>query len=137
MTIQDIYDLMGRFEGSTIHTMKVTIGDSSLELARGGVAASAAEVTEPSVPVQESVKEDAPSIQAPLVGTYYAAPSPDSSPFVSVGDSVKKGQAVCLIEAMKMISEIPAPCDCIITEILKANGSLVGFHEPLFHYKPC
>ena len=78
---------------------------------------------------------EAPAITAPLVGTYYAASAPDQPPFVAVGDRVSKGQTVCLIEAMKMMSEVPAPCDCVIEEILKANGELVAFGEPLFHYR--
>ncbi len=141
MTIQEIYDLIGRFEASTLHTMKVTLGEDSLELCKGGAPAPVGEITAPvttaPAPASQPVKAEQPSIEAPLVGTYYAASAPDAAPFVSVGDLVKKGQTVCLIEAMKMISEIPAPCDCMITEILKTNGSLVGFHEPLFHYKPC
>ena len=78
---------------------------------------------------------DGPVIAAPLVGTYYATPAPDQPPFVAVGDTVKKGQTVCLIEAMKMMSEVPAPCDCVIEEVLKASGELVAFEEPLFRYR--
>ena len=80
---------------------------------------------------------DGEAITAPLVGTFYAAPAPDQPPFVSVGDRVKKGQTVCLIEAMKMMSEVPAPCDCIIEAVLKENGELAAFGEPLLRYKPC
>ena len=50
---------------------------------------------------------------------------------------VKKGETLCLIEAMKMMSEVPAPCDCVIEEILKDSGALVSFGEPLIRYKPC
>ena len=71
------------------------------------------------------------------MGTFYAAPAPDQPPFVKVGDRVKKGQTVCLIEAMKMMSEVPAPCDCIIEAVLKDNGELAAFGEPLLRYKPC
>ena len=74
---------------------------------------------------------------APLVGTFYAAPAPEKPPFVQVGDRVKKGDTLCLIEAMKMMSEIPAPCDCVIEAVLKASGDLVSFGEPLLRYKPC
>ena len=74
-------------------------------------------------------------MKAPLVGCYYSAPAPDQPPFVSVGDRVKKGQTLCLIEAMKMMSEIPAPCDCVIEAVLKENGALVAYQEPLFRYK--
>ena len=76
-------------------------------------------------------------ITAPLVGTFYAASSPEAEPFVTVGSRVSKGQTVCLIEAMKMISEIPAPCDCIIREIAKGNGTLAAFGDVLFRYEPC
>ena len=54
-----------------------------------------------------------------------------------IRDRVKKGQPLCLIEAMKMMSEIPAPCDCVIEEVLKADGQLAAFDEPLFRYQPC
>ena len=81
--------------------------------------------------------EEAPVVSAPLVGTFYAAPAPEQPPFVQAGDRVKKGQTVCLIEAMKMMSEVPAPCDCVIEEVLKANGELAAFGEALMRYKPC
>lgn len=134
MTNRDIYELIDRFERSSLHTMKLSQGDFSLELKRGGAISSGAPAAVPSMPAKE--KEDT-VIAAPLVGTYYAASSPEAEPFVAVGDKVKKGQTVCLIEAMKMISEIPAPCDCIITDIVKENGSLAAFGEPLFRYQPC
>ena len=78
-----------------------------------------------------------PSIDAPLVGTFYTSPAPDQAPFVLPGDRVSKGQTVCLIEAMKMMSEVPAPCDCVIESVCKSNGELVAFGEPLFRYRPC
>ena len=56
---------------------------------------------------------------------------------MAVGDHVKQGQTVCLIEAMKMMSEVPAPCDCVIEAILKNNGELTACGEPLLRYKPC
>ena len=72
-----------------------------------------------------------------MVGTFYTAPAPDQPPFVQVGDRVKKGQPLCLLEAMKMMSEVTAPCDCEITAVLKENGALVSFGDGLFGYKPC
>ena len=72
-----------------------------------------------------------------MVGTFYAASAPEQPPFVKVGDRVRKGQPVCLLEAMKMMSEIPAPCDCEITAVMKENGALVSFGGPLFRYQPC
>ncbi len=74
-------------------------------------------------------------IKAPVVGTFYAAPSPESAPFVTVGSSVKKGDIVCILEAMKMINEVPAPCDCMIEEVLLADGALAGFDDGLFRIR--
>ena len=82
-------------------------------------------------------KEEAPAVTAPLVGTFYAAPAPEQPPFVTPGDQVKKGQTVCLLEAMKTMIEVPAPCDCVIGEMLKANGELAAFGEALMRYTPC
>lgn len=138
MTNQEIFDLMDRFERSNLQSMKLSMQDFSIELSHpapvavpaviSGVSGAAAAPAAPAA-------AEAPAITAPLVGTYYAASAPDQPPFVAVGDRVSKGQTVCLIEAMKMMSEVPAPCDCVIEEILKANGELVAFGEPLFHYR--
>ncbi|WP_325214519.1 acetyl-CoA carboxylase biotin carboxyl carrier protein, partial [Oscillibacter sp.] len=68
---------------------------------------------------------------------FYAAPAPEQPPFVQPGDRVGKGQTVCLIEAMKTMIEVPAPCDCVIEEVLKANGELAAFGEALMRYRPC
>ena len=142
MTSKEVFDLMTRFESSSIHTMKLSSGDFSIELSKGPVGAVGsvpAMEQRPSVPVPAAAEPapESPVITAPLVGTYYAASTPGAAPFVHVGDTVKKGQTVCLIEAMKMMSEIPAPCDCVITEVLKEHGALAAFGEPLFRYQPC
>ncbi len=72
------------------------------------------------------------TINAPIVGVFYAAPSPTSEPYVSVGKRVKKGDTVCIIEAMKCMNEIQAEEDGVITEILVNNEQLVEFDQPLF-----
>lgn len=134
MTNQEIFELLSRFENSTIRTMKLTSGDFSIELSKESAAApSQAPVSAPSRPQAEA----APAICAPLAGVFYAASEPGAKPYVSAGDKVRKGDTVCLMEAMKMISEIPAPCDCIITEIVKNNGELAAYDEPLMRYQPC
>ena len=74
-------------------------------------------------------------ITAPVVGTFYMAPAPDQPPFVQVGDKVQKGQTVCLMEAMKMMSEVKAPCDCVIEAILQEDGALVSFGDDLIRYR--
>ena len=60
---------------------------------------------------------------------------PTQPPFVQVGDKVQKGQTVCLMEAMKMMSEVKAPCDCVIEAILQEDGALVSFGDPLIRYR--
>ena len=139
MIDRDIFDLMDRFERSSLQAMKLSNDGFTIELTRA-VAAPAAPVavSVPAAPAAAPAPEQATQgdvITAPLVGTYYATPAPDQAPFVSVGDRVSKGQTVCLIEAMKMMSEVPAPCDCVIEEVLKASGELVAFGEPLFRYR--
>ena len=124
MTNQEIFELMSRFEGSSLRAMKVTRGDCTLELERGSAA-----------PAPE--KQEEPAVTAPLAGVFYAAAEPGGKPFAAVGDRVRKGDTLCLMEAMKMISEIAAPCDLTVTEILKGNGELAAYGEPLVRYRPC
>ncbi|MBO6141674.1 MAG: acetyl-CoA carboxylase biotin carboxyl carrier protein [Ruminococcus sp.] len=69
--------------------------------------------------------------KAPIVGTFYAAPSPDSAPFVSVGDTVKKGDVIYIIESMKVMSEIQSDFDGVVKEILVNNGDSVEFDQPI------
>ena len=71
-----------------------------------------------------------------MVGTYYASPSPDSPPFVSVGSNVRPDTTVCVIEAMKVFTDIPAGVAGTITEVLVKNGQSVEFGQPLFRVRP-
>ena len=140
MTNQEIFDLMDRFQRSSLRAMKLSCQDFSIELEQGAAAApaAAAPAAVPAPPAAAPAPQaEGPVISAPLVGTYYAAPAPDQLPFVQAGDRVSKGQTLCLMEAMKMMSEVPAPCDCVIEAVLKESGELVSFGEPLLRYKPC
>jgi len=138
MTNEEIFALMDRFERSTLASLKITRGDCSVELSRTSVSAAptAAPPAAPS-PIMgtEPEAEDLSCIRAPLVGTFYTSPSPEQPPFVRPGDRVEKGQAVCLIEAMKMMSEVTAPCACIIEEVLQEDGALLSYDAPLFRYR--
>ena len=143
MTNQELFELLARFESSSLTSLKLSDGAFSLELSRGGAPApfpSAAAVpvfspaAAPAVPVP-SAPAEGQTVTAPLVGTYYAAPSPDEAPFVSAGDRVAKGQTLCLIEAMKTMNEIPAPCDLVVEEILAENGALLAFDAPILRYR--
>lgn len=142
MKNQDVYDLMDRFEKSGIARMKFESGDTSLELEKT-VAASAAVAAAPAAQVAAPASADAPVqeadpslyIKAPMVGTFYVASSPDAQPYVNPGDAVRAGDTVCMLEAMKMMSEVSAPCDCVIEEVLVADGELVSFDQPLIRYR--
>ena len=81
--------------------------------------------------VQETYA-DSDLVKAPLVGVFYAASSPDQQPFVQVGSRVEKGDTLCLIEAMKMMSEVVAPKSGVIKEIYVENGAMVEFDASLF-----
>lgn len=83
-------------------------------------------------PVVESKPVEGEAVKAPLVGVFYSAPSPEEKPYVQVGDKVKAGQVLCLIEAMKMMSEITAPKDGVIKEIYAKNQDVVEFEQELF-----
>nr|WP_325195353.1 biotin/lipoyl-containing protein [uncultured Oscillibacter sp.] len=138
MTNQEIKELISCFENSSLQTMKLSTQEFTIEMSRGAAAAPAVSQAPAAAPIPAApAREEGDAVKAPLVGTFYAAPAPDQPPFVAVGKRVKKGQTVCLIEAMKMMSEVPAPCDCVIEEILKADGELVAFGEALLRYKPC
>ncbi|NTW70382.1 MAG: acetyl-CoA carboxylase biotin carboxyl carrier protein [Chlorobiaceae bacterium] len=73
---------------------------------------------------------------SPIVGTYYKSPSPDSPAFIAVNDTIKKGDVLCIIEAMKLMNEIEAEVSGTIVEILVENGQAVEYNQPLFRVKP-
>jgi acetyl-CoA carboxylase biotin carboxyl carrier protein len=86
----------------------------------------------------EAKAADAPGtlVTSPFVGTYYRAPSPDSPPFTDVGAKVKKGQTLCIVEAMKLMNEIESEVDGVVAEIYVQNGAPVEFGEKLFRIVP-
>ena len=137
MTNQEIYDLMARFDGSGLYKLKLSQGDFKIELEKAAPVVSAAAPAPAAAPAAAPKAEEAPVVSAPLVGTFYAAPAPEQPPFVAPGDRVEKGQTVCLLEAMKTMIEVPAPCDCVIDAVLKLNGELAAFGEALMRYTPC
>ena len=76
------------------------------------------------------------TVKAELVGVFYTSPSPDAPPFVAVGQKVKKGDVICIIEAMKMMNEIECPYDGTLAVMLAENGSMVEYGQPLFEIRP-
>lgn len=139
MELSQVYELLERFEGSSLASFELTCSEFTLKLGKAApvpavlpAAAPAAAVSPVAAPHEEA---EGTLLKAPLVGTFYAAPSPGAAPFATVGAQVKKGQTVCILEAMKMMSEIPAPCNCVIEEILVEDGTLVGYDAPLFRIR--
>ena len=96
-----------------------------------------AQAPAPSVPDVSAVQPDVPAktVNAPLLGVAYAASSPDAAPFVKVGDKVKKGDVICIIEAMKVMNEIESDKDGEVAEILFENGKMVEYGQPLISVK--
>jgi acetyl-CoA carboxylase biotin carboxyl carrier protein len=108
-------------------------------LSPGPVAASSAAATAVSPAVTaESVASEAHllTIEAPMVGTFYRAPSPDAQPFVPDGERVKKGQVVCIIEAMKLMNEIESKVAGRVVKVLVENSQPVEYGQPLFLLEP-
>jgi len=83
-------------------------------------------------PAEESTKKNVTHIVSPMVGTFYAAPSPEATPYVHVGDDVKEGDIICIVEAMKVMNEIKAETRGKIKNILVKNGEAVEFSQPMF-----
>lgn len=83
-------------------------------------------------PAQPQEEKRGELVKSPLVGTFYAAPSEDAEPFVKIGDTVKKGQTLAIVEAMKLMNEIESEYDGVVTEILVNNEETVEFGQPLF-----
>ena len=83
--------------------------------------------------VEEEAKEDGLHLlNSPIVGTFYAAPNPDADPYISVGDRVKRGQVLCIVEAMKLMNEIESDTDGVVDKVYPKNGQPVEFGEALF-----
>jgi len=107
-------------------------------------AAPGAGYAAPSVPVPETPAPATPAaggqtlhvVTSPIVGTYYSSPSPEADAFIRVGDRVRKGQVLCIVEAMKLMNEIESDVDGVLAEIHPKNAQPVEFGEPLFSVRP-
>lgn len=114
---------------------KIVVPASNLVLQEA--AGAGANTVETAVPAQQEPEQIAEEkggnvVKSPLVGTFYAAPSEDAQPFVKVGDTVKKGQTLAIVEAMKLMNEIESEFDGVVTEILVENEENVEYGQPLF-----
>lgn len=140
MELSEIKGLISDFEAGSMRELQISDGDFQLVLSKNEqttapasapvVASVAATAAVPATPV--AAVEPADLITAPLVGSIYLQASVDASPYVNVGDHVQVGQTVAVIEAMKMMTDIPSPVAGTISEILVANEDIVDFDKPLF-----
>ncbi len=155
---EDITDLLHAFDQSDVNEMKVSDNEMTLEfkkadvvvkqnLQAGNANTAQASVNTAPIPVQSAASAEAEKpvavtevsepetegilVEAPLSGIFYRAASPEAEPYVTVGQSIKKGDVIGLVEAMKMMSEIPSPADGVVKEIRAENGAFVEFQSPL------
>ena len=143
MKIDEIKELIQALEASSLTSLEISQGETSVKLEKNYMQPSAilqAAPAEQPVVIANAASEAAPAVQkkgsavsCPLVGVFYAAPSPNDAPFVAVGDTVKKGDVLCIVEAMKLMNEITAEEDGVITEICAENGQVVEYGQPLFY----
>ena len=140
MDIQLLKDIIALMEESSLTELDVSQGDQRVHLKRGGSQVTVMEPAQIPTQVQPASTgiNDEKSVQrghvvkSPMVGTFYRCPSPSSPAFVEVGRSVKKGEVVCIIEAMKMMNQIEADKSGVIEAVLAEDGQPVEFDQPLF-----
>ena len=160
MNLNEIKDLMAQFDQSSLKEFSYKNGTDELVFSKNEaklvaetspapqpVVSAAAPTVAPQAPTTAPAVETAPEsnttesvaegdlVESPLVGVAYLAAGPDKPNFVSVGDAVKKGQTLVIIEAMKVMNEIPAPKDGVVTEILVKNEEMVEFGKGLVRIK--
>ena len=138
MDNKELKELMSSFDNSGISELKWSDGQTNLILKKNGEPAPVpvAPASAADNQTQEAGKASAESgsgtvVRSPLVGVFYAAPAPGEAPFVKEGQSVCRGDVICLVEAMKMMNEIKAPSDGVIKKILVENGETVSYNQPL------
>jgi len=146
MDIRKVKKLIELLEESNINEIEIKEGEESVRISRGGsqVIAAPAQYAAPApvapapaaapAAAAEAPVEAAPAghaVRSPMVGTFYRSPSPTSSPFVEVGQSVKAGDVICIVEAMKMMNQIEADKSGVIESILVEDGQPVEFDQPL------
>ena len=142
MKKEEIKELIDIFANANIGKIKIKEGDFEISLEKQGsvveqVVAPVAPVPAPApinvnVVNEASPKKSGPTITSPMVGTFYQAPSPGAAAFVKVGQSVRKGETLCIVEAMKIMNEIEAEFDCKIVSCLVEDGQPVEFGTELF-----
>lgn len=148
MDLRKLKKLIDLVQESGISELEVTEGEEKVRIAKFAPAGAAAPYQQYQVPMVAPVgmpaapssvnlddEDDLPEgheVKSPMVGTFYRSPSPGANSFVEVGQTVKEGDTLCIIEAMKLLNEIEADASGVIKAILLENGQPVEFGEPLF-----
>ena len=146
MDLRKLKKLIDLVQESGIAELEITEGEEKVKIVKGGtVSVSEAAPPSPAAAASaEAVPTPAPAaappesgqeghvVKAPMVGTFYRSPSPDAKAFVEVGQTVKEGQTICIIEAMKLMNEIEADAGGTVKAILVENGQPVEYGQPLF-----
>jgi acetyl-CoA carboxylase biotin carboxyl carrier protein len=156
MDLNLVREIVSMMENSKLSSMEIEIKDMRIKLEKNtdssetpaltknktveakqyeAFTASEAVTEVDTVKVQDTINEECILIKAPMVGTFYSASSPDSEPFVTVGKAVKKGEVICIIEAMKLMNEIESECNGTVIEVLVKEGGMVEYGQPLFKIK--
>jgi acetyl-CoA carboxylase biotin carboxyl carrier protein len=150
MDLRKLKKLIDLVQESGIAELEITEGEEKVRIVKGGqvsvspAAVHAAPTHAPApdprpvaglpatAPAEPPAAPEGPVIKAPMVGTFYRSPSPDAKPFVEVGQTVKEGDTICIIEAMKLMNEIEADAAGVVKAILVENGQPVEYGQPLF-----
>ncbi|RXJ81495.1 acetyl-CoA carboxylase biotin carboxyl carrier protein [Arcobacter sp. F2176] len=147
MEFKDIKELIRVFDKSDLNKLKIKDGEFEISMQTGFDGGSIVTTTAPAVQVAQAPAPIAAStsvtnettapitgdtINSPMIGTFYASPSPESAAFVKVGDTVKAGQTLCILEAMKIMNEVEAEFDCKIVKVLVEDSNPVEYDMPLF-----
>jgi acetyl-CoA carboxylase biotin carboxyl carrier protein len=121
-----------------MNELDLAFGDVTVRLRGAGLVAAplAQAAALPAQPAEAPVVSSDYSVAAPMIGTFYASPSPGAPAFVEIGDTIAQGQIIGIIEAMKIMNEIPADRGGVVTELVAANGQPVEYGSPLIRIRP-
>ncbi len=142
MDLDKLRAILEIFEESKISKLEVEDENLRIAMEKGGgqMTYTLSESSNTISPVDKTIIDEKPAaeeatgyiVKAPLVGTFYTAPSPGAKPFVEIGQRVSAGDVLCILEAMKMLNEIKSPVSGTVKKVLAINGDLIGFNDDLF-----